>query len=147
MTTSEKVAYLKGLAEGMGVDQNGKEGKILSTILDVLEDLALEVEDLGADVAELGESLDAVSDDLEDVERLLCDDEDDEDGPDGPWNDGEPWDGETVFYECRCPSCGETVTFEQSVLDNGSIRCPNCGEELEFIGEEDGEQSPAPDKE
>ena len=132
MTTAEKVAYLKGLAEGLGTDPATKEGKILTTILDILEDLALEVEDLGADVAELGDGLDAVSDDLEDVEEVLFgDDEDDE--------DGEPWDGETVFYECECPSCGETVTFEESVLDKGSIQCPSCGEVLEFIKGEDEE--------
>ena len=136
MTTSEKVAYLKGLAEGYGcTDPSTKEGKILATILDILEDLALETDDLGADVAELGEGLDAVSDDLEDVEDILFDDEDEDDD-----EEGEPWDGETVFYECECPSCGETVTFEESVLEKGGIQCPNCGEMLEFIQDENEEE-------
>lgn len=145
MTTAEKVAYLKGLAEGMGTDPSTKEGKILTTILDVLEDLALDLEDLGADVAELGDGLDAVSDDLEDVEDLIYGDEDDEDDEDEDEDEeGEPWDGETVFYECQCPNCGETVTFEESVLDKGSIQCPACGETLEFIKGEDEEESPEP---
>ena len=46
MTTSEKVAYLKGLAEGLGVDKETKEGRILDAILDILEDVAHDIEDL-----------------------------------------------------------------------------------------------------
>ena len=38
MTTSEKVAYLKGLAEGMEIDKETKEGKLLNVIIDILED-------------------------------------------------------------------------------------------------------------
>ena len=38
MTTSEKVAYLKGLAEGLGVDKETKEGRILDSVIDILED-------------------------------------------------------------------------------------------------------------
>ncbi len=144
MTTAEKVAYLKGLAEGYGTDPSTKEGKLLATIVDILEDLALDLEDLNADVAELGDGLDAVSDDLEDVEDLLFDDDDDDEEDDED-DEGEPWDGETVFYECQCPSCGETVTFEESVLDKGSIQCPSCGETLEFIKGED-EEEPAPEE-
>ena len=45
MTTSEKVAYLKGLAEGLGVDKETKEGRILDAILDILEDVAHDIED------------------------------------------------------------------------------------------------------
>ena len=131
MTTAEKVAYLKGLTEGLGIDPQQKEGKILSTILDILEDLALDQEDLASDIAELDEGLDAVSDDLEDVETVLFGDPEDEDED---WDDeeAEDWDGETTFYECECPVCGETVTFDEDVLAKGSIQCPACGETLEF---------------
>ena len=139
MTTAEKVAYLKGLTEGCGLDSATKEGKILSTILDILEDLALDQQDLNDSLAELGDGLDAVSDDLEDVEDLLFGDgEDQEDEDDGEIED---WDGETAFYEAECPSCGETVTFDEGVLRQGSIQCPSCGEHLEFdLGE--GEDAP-----
>ena len=151
MTTSEKVAYLKGLAEGCGIDQSKKEGKILSTILDVLEDLALAQDDLGADIAELEEGLDAVSDDLEDVEDVLFGDLDedddmdedmdlDEDGMDDEDMEAADWDGKTVYYDVKCPACGEIVTFEESDLQKGSIQCPACGETLEFVqGTERGE--------
>ena len=137
MTTSEKVAYLKGLTEGLGIDPAQKEGKILATILDILEDLALDQEDLASDIAELDEGLDAVSDDLEDVETVLFGDPEDEDED---WDDeeAEDWDGETTFYECECPVCGETVTFDEDVLAKGSIQCPACGETLEFDLDGDG---------
>lgn len=144
MTTSEKVAYLKGLAEGYGIDPAKKEGKILSTILDVLEDLALAQDDLGADIAELEEGLDAVSDDLEDVEDVLFGDLDEDDMDEDDMDlDGEDldeddmeaadWDGKTVYYDVKCPACGEVVTFEESDLKKGSIQCPACHETLEFV--------------
>ena len=135
MTTAEKVAYLKGLTEGLGIDPEKKEGKILTTILDILEDLAIDQEDLASDIAELDEGLDAVSDDLEDVETILFGDEEDDDEDD---EEAEDWDGETAFYECECPACGETVTFDEDVLAKGSIQCPACGETLEFDLDGDG---------
>ncbi len=131
MTTAEKVAYLKGLAEGLGIDASAKEGKLLNLITDILEDLALDQEDLADDIAELEDGLDAVSDDLEDVETILFGDEEDEE-EDDDGEEIEDWDGETVFYEAVCPSCGETVTFDESILKHGSIQCPVCGASLEF---------------
>lgn len=125
MTTSEKVAYLKGLAEGYGLNKDTKEGRLLFTIVDILEDLALDQQDISDGLADLEECVDAVSDDLEDVEKLLLDSGDDDEA-------AEDWDGETVFYEATCPSCGETVTFDEDVLREGGIRCPGCGASLEF---------------
>ena len=40
MTTIEKVAYLKGLFEGMEIDESTKEGKLLKAVVDVLGELA-----------------------------------------------------------------------------------------------------------
>ena len=139
MTALEKVAYLKGLAEGLGIDADKKEGKILSTILDILEDLALDQADLADDLAELEEGLDAVSEDLEDVETILFDDVED-DISDEDDEEAEDWDGQTVFYECQCPACGETVTFDEGVLNQGGIACPACGEQLEFDLEDSDEE-------
>lgn len=136
MTTSEKVAYLKGLADGYGIDPATREGKLLTTIVDILEDLALEVEDLGCDLDELEEGLDAVSDDLAEVEELLFDDEDECDCDD---EDEDEDDEEPVFYEAECPTCGEVVTFDEGVLAQGAIECPSCGENLEFELDEDEE--------
>ena len=126
MEITEKVAYLKGLAEGMDLDTEKKEGKLLAAIIDVLEDIALELSDIEDAQEELGEGLDDVSDDLEDVEDLLYG-EDDE--PEYELDDlGEDED----CYATTCPTCEESIYFDESVLEDGEVVCPNCGEKLEF---------------
>lgn len=140
MTTSEKVAYLKGLAEGLGVDKETKEGRILDAILDILEDVAHDIEDLEENAWELGEAIDQVSDDLSDIEDIVYDldeDEDDDEDEDeccGCCCEDEDEDEEPVFYEVTCPACENTITIDEDVLNLGSIECPNCGETLEFEG-------------
>jgi len=79
MTISEKVAYLKGLCEGMGINTSGGEGKLLAAIIDTLADIAAEIDNLGENALDLGEEIDAISDDLADVEELLFGDDDDDD--------------------------------------------------------------------
>ncbi len=138
MEITEKVAYLKGLAEGMELNTEKKEGKLLAAIIDVLEDIALELSDIEDAQEELGEGLDAVSDDLEDVEDLLYG-EDDEDSEYELDDLGEDED----CYATTCPTCEETIYFDESVLEDGEVICPNCGEKLEFdlesLDEDDGE--------
>ena len=73
MEITEKVAYLKGLMEGMKIDTETSEGKILSAMVDILEDIGLELEDLWNAQGELEDGLDVVSDDLEDIEEKIYD--------------------------------------------------------------------------
>ena len=127
MEIMEKVAYLKGLAEGMELDTEKKEGKLLAAIIDVLDDMALEIEDMQEVQLELSEGLDAVSDDLEDVEELLFDDEDDYED-----EDEDDFDEDEECYATTCPTCEEEIFFDESVLEDGEVICPNCGEKLEF---------------
>ena len=129
MEIIEKVAYLKGLAEGMELDTGKKEGKLLAAIIDLLEDIALEIEDIEDEQAELSDGLDAVSDDLEDVEDLVFEDwdEDDEDE-----YEEDELDEDEDCYATTCPTCEETIYFDESILDEGEVICPNCGEKLEF---------------
>ena len=47
MELLEKVAYLKGLAEGLGIDDSTKEGKVLKLIIDILDDVVLTLADTG----------------------------------------------------------------------------------------------------
>ena len=129
MEIMEKVAYLKGLAEGMELDTEKKEGKLLAAIIDVLENVALELEDLWDEQVELADGLDAVSDDLEDVEDVLFDDEDEDDYED---EDEEDFDDDEDCYATTCPTCEETIYFDESILADGEVICPNCGEKLEF---------------
>lgn len=140
MEITEKVAYLKGLAEGMELDAGKKEGKLLLAIIDVLEDIALELNDIEDAQEELGEGLDAVSDDLEDVEDLLYGDEDGED--DEPEYELDDLGEDEDCYATTCPTCEETIYFDESVLEDGEVVCPNCGEKLEFDLESLDEDEP-----
>lgn len=107
MTISEKVAYLKGLAEGLNLDtEKSKEGKLISVMIGILEEVGLSLEDLEENVTALGEELDAVSDDLADVETVLYDDN---------------------FFEIQCPECGADIEVDEDVLAKGVVRCPACG--------------------
>ena len=135
MEIMERVAYLKGLAEGMELDVEKKEGKLLAAIIDVLEDIALELENLWDGEEELAEGLDAVSDDLEDVEEILYDELDDEDYDEEDDEDEyelDELDEDEDCYATTCPTCEESIYFDESILEEGEVICPNCGEKLEF---------------
>ena len=127
MTIAEKVAYLKGLAEGLNIDtEKSKEGKLITMMMDILQDVALELEDLQTEQANLGEEIDAVSDDLSDVEELLYDDEEEDDEEDAEE------DEEEDCYASVCPNCGDEIYFDDSVLESGEVVCPGCGTKLNF---------------
>ena len=126
MEISEKVAYLKGLTEGLKLDAETKEGKVLLAIVDVLDAMAEEFKDVEEEILEVEDGLDAVSEDLSDLEETVYfaledDDEDDEEDD----NDGE-------VFVTTCPECEEEVVFDESVLEDGEVVCPNCGAKLEF---------------
>ena len=61
MTITEKVSYLKGLAEGLSIDDTTKEGKIIKAIIDVLDDVAFSVADLEDGLAEVCDQVDRKS--------------------------------------------------------------------------------------
>ena len=140
MTTAEKVAYLKGLMEGMNIDKESNEGKLFSVIADILNDVALDIEDLESDLYDLGEDVDAISDDLSDVEDYLFEDEDDDDDDYDDDDEDYDEDEEPLFFEVTCPGCDNTITVDEDVLNLGAIQCPNCGEMMEFEFDEDDEE-------
>ncbi|MEG2001125.1 MAG: hypothetical protein RR053_07025 [Evtepia sp.] len=146
MTISEKVAYLKGLADGLdlGKDQT-KEGKLISVVIEVLEEIGLSLEDLEDTTGALGEEIDALSEDLEDVEDVVFDDDDDDCdcncgcNCDCDYDDDD--DDDEDFFQIECPNCKEELVIDEDVLDAGQIKCPNCGEKfsLDFKDEKDTE--------
>ena len=116
MTISEKVAYLKGLAEGLAIDtEKSKEGKLISVMIGILEEIGLSIEDLEENALALGEEIDVLSDDLADVESVVFDeDENDEEDYDDDW------------FEVECPTCEEPLIIDDEALAEGFIQCPNC---------------------
>ena len=150
MTVVEKAAYLKGLAEGLGVDPETKEGKLWGALCDLVSDMAHEIEDLQDANMDYADAIDEIGDELSYLEDLTCDlnkpkdlDDDFCDGncagcsgcddiSDEFYNDDEDMEYDGVIYDVTCPKCGEEITFDEETLDAGSIVCPKCGENLEF---------------
>lgn len=140
MELSKKVAYIKGLMDGLKIDDSTNEGKILRLMSDVLEEMAASVEDVASEVNDTVDLLDAVDEDLGNLENDyygIDDDDDDEDfdddDEDEEEDDSEDFDADEM-YECECPNCGETISLDASIIAAGSVNCPNCGETLEFDG-------------
>ena len=121
MNLNEKVAYLKGLAEGLKVDTNETNGKLISAMIDVLDEMAKSIADLEDTAEYLDSYIEELDEDLGMVEEdLYCDEDDEEED----FDDDDFDDDECVSVEC--PSCGEEV-FVDETMDFDNINCPSCG--------------------
>lgn len=132
MKLTEKVSYLKGLMDGLEINDTTKEGKILLQMSCILDEICHSVEGIQDEITEITELVDIIDQDLGDVEDALCDDDDcdccDEDDDDDDYE----FDDDEELYEVTCPSCNDTICLNEEMLDEGSMDCPNCGENLEF---------------
>ncbi|MFZ5987146.1 MAG: CD1247 N-terminal domain-containing protein, partial [Bacillota bacterium] len=116
-----RVAYLKGLAEGMQINDSTNEGKLLRAMIEVLDDIALAVDDMEEVQEQLGEQIDNMDEDLAEIERIIFDEEDDDD-----------YDDEDFIAEIECPHCHETVELTEDMLDDeaDSFECPSCQKDI-----------------
>ena len=120
MTISEKVAYVKGMFDGMALDTAAsKEAKLIASLLDVLEEVGMSIEDLEENTQDLGEQIDVLSDDLSDVADVVFDEDEDEDEDDEDYDDD--------WFEVECPTCEESLVIDDEALAEGFIQCHNCG--------------------
>ena len=155
MTLSEKAAYLKGLMDGLKLDQEKPEGQMIAEIVSLLGDLTKRVHDIEETTIAISDELDEIEEDLDAIEDYILDEEDeeyyDDDDEDEDYYDDEDeedacccgfgyGDEETTIYEVKCV-CGEVIDFDEETLEAGSMTCPNCGELLEFSVEEDEEET------
>ena len=125
MDINEKVAYIRGLTDGLKLNDNDDTVKVLKAIIDLLEDLSDEVTELGELYDDLSDQVEEIDQDLSIVEDDLYDEDDDDD-------DFEDFDEDSEYYEVVCPSCGDEICVSEDILIEGSIDCPNCGKKLEF---------------
>ena len=152
MTISEKSAYLKGLMDGLKLNTESDEGKMIAAIVDLLGDVTKRVTDIEETTIAISDELDEIEEDLDAIEDYILDDEDDYDFGDDDdeldWDDEDELDEEepeegfafgdedSTIYEVEC-ACGEIIDFDEETLEKGSIVCPNCGETLEFSLEDE----------
>ena len=154
MTISEKSAYLKGLMDGLNLNTETNEGKMIAAIVDLLGDVTRRLTDVEETTIAISDELDEIEEDLDAIEDFILDEDDYDDDED--WDDEEDdeddWDDEdedyeegfdfgdpdTTIYEVEC-ACGSIINFDEETLEEGSIVCPNCGETLEFSLEDEDE--------
>ena len=147
MTISEKSAYLKGLMDGLSLNTETDEGKMISAIVDLLGDMAKRITDIEETTIAISDELDEIEEDLDAIEDFIMDEEDDFDDYEedelDDWDEDEDYeegfdfgDEDTTIYEVQCV-CGEVINFDEETLEAGAIPCPNCGENLEFDAEDD----------
>ena len=144
MTLNERASYIKGLCDGMEIDKTSKEGKVIAALCELVSNMAVAIEELEEEVCDLRDYIEELDEDLGDVEEVLCDSDDYDDYEDDYECDGncECCDedcelADDEYFEVECPSCGETICFDESI-DPEQLACPACGEKFEcLISEED----------
>ena len=113
----EKVAYLKGLAEGMRLSAENDQSKLMLAVIDALETFAKESEATAAQLTELQEYVEEIDSDVSDLEEVLfSEDDEDEDEYDDDDEDDDDEDGEGLI-EYECPHCGTVIFFDEEAFD------------------------------
>ncbi len=145
MTLSEKSAYLKGLMDGLNLNKETPEGKMIAGIVDLLHDVTSTISDLEENAIAVSDELDEIEEDLDAIEEFLMEDDEDEDYEE---EDDEDYDfvddddedfeyDEEVIYDVTCPTCGEELHLDEDTILKESIHCPKCNELLEFDFDEE----------
>lgn len=149
MTTKEYSAYIKGLLEGLQLDQNKPETKVINALCGIIEQMADEIETLKKDNETLFDYAEELDQDLGELEELVwdeddcdCCDDDDDDCCCGCCDDDDEEDDEddSDFYCAMCPHCGEKVYFDDTI-DPEDILCPACHKPLVDDSEDADEQN------
>ena len=122
MGITENAAYLKGLFDGYEIDKTTKEGKIMSSMLDLIADMADKIAALEADNKELHEYVEELDHDLGELEEevYFCDEDD---------------------CDCDCDECDC-----EGDCDDCDCMCDCdccCCEEAEEVEVEEAEEAPA----
>ena len=124
MTISEKVAYIQGLYDGLGLDgEKSGEARILAELLDVMKEVGQRLDGVDTILDSFDEELDALGDSVADLEDAVFDDEDEED----EFSFDSDGDLDEDFFEIPCPTCGEDLVVDDETLAAGVVDCPACG--------------------
>lgn len=113
---SEKVSYLQGLSEGLNITEGSPQGKIISGILNVLNEMADEISSIQKEFEDMQDYIESVDDDLFELEESVADE---------------------GILELECQSCGEQLYIESDILDDEDVIeviCPRCNDVI-FIND------------
>ncbi len=148
MKITEKAAYLKGLMDGLNLDTEKAEGKLIASIVELLGDVTKKLSDVEDTTIAISDELDEIEEDLDAIEDYILDEEDEDDYEDDfdDYDDEDEYEDEgfdfgdedSTIYEVKCV-CGNVIAFDEETLEEGSIICDNCGETLEFSFDDEDE--------
>ncbi len=118
MSLAEKAAYIRGLAEGLDLEADKKEVRVIKELLELVSEMAGDVDDIGADLTDLYDAVEEIDEDLTLLEEEMFGDVSSEMGEE--------------MYEIICPNCQEVVHLDEESLIAGDVVCPGCGEKIEI---------------
>lgn len=115
-----KVSYLSGLIDGLSIDKDTKEGRVLTEIVSVLKDMAVEISEISESQRVVQEYIDAIDEDLAELQEDFYDE------------DYELYEDEgDNFVKLECPNCEDTVYVDKDIIvKEEEITCPNCHKKI-----------------
>jgi len=114
---TNKASYLKGLADGMKLDTEKNEGKLISEIIGFLSEISEKIELLDDEQGFIADKLDEMEEVIDIIGESVYGDDD--------------CDCDDDFY-ITCEKCGEQFEVTDDDLEEGLMYCPGCGHEIEF---------------
>ena len=118
-----RAAYLRGLIDGMKINTEKDEGKLLGEIVDFLYDMSVEIEAIDDEQGFIADQIDELEEEVELIGDEVfgdCDCDCDCD-----------YDEDDEFQIC-CEACGKDIVVSAEDLMDREILCPYCGETIEF---------------
>lgn len=128
-SVKEKVSYLKGFIDGLHLDMDTKEGKVIKEIINILDDISKEVCYMQDSYDDLKEYIEQIDSDLINVEDEIYGLGDDLIDEGCEYNEDD-------FKEMKCPNCNESIFIDNSLFHNNEhLECPNCRYNMELCSE------------
>ncbi|HJV45011.1 MAG TPA: hypothetical protein VJ824_04705 [Bacillota bacterium] len=152
-----RMAYLKGMADGIGISNSSKEGRIIQEMMKVMEEMAQSItrldhrmdeqeeylDAMDEDLADVEEYVEAIDEDLDDVEDILYMGNEDEDWDlDEDWDDADEEyseldDDDIIYFDdddddqviCVDNTYNEYADgYDDDDIGYFEVECPNCQE-------------------
>lgn len=122
LSVEERLAYVQGLVQGLGLENDEPNGKVLVELIDIMSEMADTIAHLEHEQLELEDYLDMVDEDLSLLEE-------------------EQYADELVdIIEIDCPNCSTVLELDAEdwdIAETIDLVCPNCGESLGDDAEEE----------
>ena len=147
MDLKEKASYIMGWLEGLKLDSNEDQNKILKSVVSLLQEMTEKISVLEKEVEENSALVDELDEDLANVEKDLYNNEKDICFKDHSDCHCEKKDDDDIFkndrilgeefekngkYEVSCTNCGRIIELDEGIFEKEDITCPECGFKVDF---------------